>query len=194
MREFLDANIIDWRGPPRGFAPRPALRSAERARCDARTPGPQPCRARAASIPGGGPPYGISRSFRADLARSANGAAPAFGLRCRRGRWREADDGCRAVGTGVGATQRMAERPRISSTASWIASPSETRSRSGKRSARRQQGFEAVVHVQLDVAVEQRGAGLVGGEIHRGTTVGGHDDRVLEDARGHAAVDLGDLE
>src|SRR6185437_888585 len=33
---------IDWRGTPRGFAPRPALRSAERARCDARTPGPSP--------------------------------------------------------------------------------------------------------------------------------------------------------
>jgi len=33
---------VDWRGTPRGFAPRPALRSAERARRDARTPGPSP--------------------------------------------------------------------------------------------------------------------------------------------------------
>src|SRR6185437_3885474 len=49
----LGVVAIDWRGTPRGCAPRPALRSAERARCDARTPGPQPCRARAASIPGG---------------------------------------------------------------------------------------------------------------------------------------------
>src|SRR6185437_13508833 len=59
---------------------RPATRFTLGRACSLRRshPGTQPCRARAASIPGGGPPYGISRSFRADLARSANGAAPAY--------------------------------------------------------------------------------------------------------------------
>src|SRR6185437_7879566 len=66
--------IVDWRGDPAGL--RPATRFTLGR---AGSLGPQPCRARAASIPGGGPPFGISRSLRAELAHSANGAAPAWG-------------------------------------------------------------------------------------------------------------------
>ena len=46
----------------------------------------------------------------------------------------------------------------------------------------------------LDVAVEQRQPRLIGGEVHAGASVDRHHDRVLDDARGRLAVDLGDLE
>ena len=57
-----------------------------------------------------------------------------------------------------------------------------------------QQRLEAVIHVLLDMAVEQRQSRLVGGEVDAGASVGGHHDRVLDHARRGLAIDLGDLE
>jgi hypothetical protein len=45
-----------------------------------------------------------------------------------------------------------------------------------------EEGFEAVVHVLLDVTVEEGEAGLIGGEVDGGATVIGDDYRVLDDA------------
>src|SRR6266436_7707263 len=53
--------------------------------------------------------------------------------------------------------------------------------------------FEAVVHVLLDVAVEEGEAGLIGGEVHNGAPVIGDDYRVFDDAGGLLSVDLGQL-
>src|SRR3984893_7700566 len=51
--------------------------------------------------------------------------------------------------------------------------------------------FEAVVHVLLDVAVEEGEAGLIGGEVDDGAPVVRDDYRVLDDAGGFLSVDLG---
>ena len=45
----------------------------------------------------------------------------------------------------------------------------------------------------LDVAVEERQAGLVGGEVYYGAAVIGDDHRVLYDAGGLLAVDFDQL-
>ena len=57
-----------------------------------------------------------------------------------------------------------------------------------------EEGFEAVVHVGLDVAVEEGEAGLVGGEVDGGAAVEGDDDGVLDDAGGGFAVEVDELE
>ena len=57
-----------------------------------------------------------------------------------------------------------------------------------------EEGFEAVVHVLLDVAVEEGEAGLVGGEVYGGAAVVGDDDGVLDDAGGFFAVDVDEFE
>src|SRR6266436_5975065 len=53
--------------------------------------------------------------------------------------------------------------------------------------------FEAVVHVLLDVAVEEGEAGLIGGEVDDGAAEVGDDYCVLDDAGGLLSVDLGEL-
>src|SRR6266576_3844529 len=53
--------------------------------------------------------------------------------------------------------------------------------------------FEAVVHVLLDVAVEEGEAGLIGGEVDNGAPVVGDDYGVLDDASGLFPVDLDQL-
>src|SRR6266700_3655922 len=53
--------------------------------------------------------------------------------------------------------------------------------------------FEAVVHVLLDVAVEEGEAGLIGGEVDYGAPVVGDDYGVLDDASGLFPVDLDQL-
>ncbi len=45
-----------------------------------------------------------------------------------------------------------------------------------------EEGFETVIHVLLDVAVEEGEAGLVGGEVYGGAAVIGDDYGVLDDA------------
>ena len=67
------------------------------------------------------------------------------------------------------------------------------RSHSREASGVAEEGFEAVVHVLLDVAVEEGEAGLVGGEVDDGAAVVGDDDGVLDDAGGFLAVDLDQL-
>ncbi len=57
-----------------------------------------------------------------------------------------------------------------------------------------EEGFEAVVHVGLDVAVEEGEAGLVGGEVYGGAAVEGDDYGVLDDAGGGFAVEVDELE
>ena len=57
-----------------------------------------------------------------------------------------------------------------------------------------EEGFEAVVHVLLDVAVEEGEAGLVGGEVDDGAAVVGDDDGVLDDAGGFGSVDFDEFE
>src|SRR5690349_25140544 len=57
-----------------------------------------------------------------------------------------------------------------------------------------EEGFEAVVHVLLDVTVKEGEAGLVGGEIHGGAAVIGDDYGVLDDTGSLFAVDIDDFE
>ena len=57
-----------------------------------------------------------------------------------------------------------------------------------------EEGFKAVVHVGLDVAVEEGEAGLVGGELDGGAAVEGHDDGVLDEAAGGLAVEVDEFE
>ena len=57
-------------------------------------------------------------------------------------------------------------------------------------SAIAEEGLEAVVHVGLDVAVEEGQAGLVGGELDGGAAVQGDDYRIFDDAGGELAVDI----
>src|SRR6202165_1498385 len=57
-----------------------------------------------------------------------------------------------------------------------------------------QQRLEAIIHVHLDMAVEQRQSRLVGGKVYAGAPIGGQHDRVLDHARGGFAINLGDLE
>src|SRR5580704_6382736 len=57
-----------------------------------------------------------------------------------------------------------------------------------------EEGFEAVVHVGLDVAVEEGEAGLVGGEVYGGAAVEGDDYGVLDDAGGGGSVVIDQLE
>jgi hypothetical protein len=45
-----------------------------------------------------------------------------------------------------------------------------------------EEGHEAEVHVDLIVAMEESGAGVVGGEVDLGGGVGGDDEDVLEQA------------
>src|SRR5437879_12474861 len=53
--------------------------------------------------------------------------------------------------------------------------------------------FEAVVHVLLDVAVEEGEAGLIGGEVDDGAAKVRDYYGVFDDAGGFLAVDLGEL-
>ena len=53
-----------------------------------------------------------------------------------------------------------------------------------------EEGFEAVVHVGLDVAVEEGEAGLVGGKLDGRAAVKWDDDDVLDDAGGGLAVEV----
>jgi len=55
------------------------------------------------------------------------------------------------------------------------------------------QRHETVVHVQLLTAVEQRVAGIIGGEIEAQFLVAPEHDHVLENACGWLAVHLGQL-
>jgi hypothetical protein len=57
-----------------------------------------------------------------------------------------------------------------------------------------EEGFEAVIHVHLDVAVEEAQAGLVCGELDGGAAVEGDDYRVLDEAGGWLAIDVDELE
>lgn len=52
----------------------------------------------------------------------------------------------------------------------------------GGRLAIAEEGLEAVIHVGLDVAVEEGKAGLIGGEFDRSAAVKGHDDGVFYQA------------
>ena len=61
------------------------------------------------------------------------------------------------------------------------------------RSGIAEQGLEAEIHMLLDVAMEEREAGLVGGEVDAGSTVVRDDDRILQDPRGLPAIDLGEF-
>ena len=53
-----------------------------------------------------------------------------------------------------------------------------------------EEGFEAVVHMGLHVAVEECEAGLVGGEAYGGAAVEGDYYCVLDDAGGGFAVEV----
>jgi hypothetical protein len=55
-------------------------------------------------------------------------------------------------------------------------------------------GHEAVVHVQLLVAVKKRRTGIVCRKIHLDLLLGGHDDDVFPDARRRFAGESGQLE
>jgi len=57
-----------------------------------------------------------------------------------------------------------------------------------------EEGLEAEVHMLLDVAVEEGGAGLVGDKINSGAAVEGHDDRILNNTAGGLAVEVHELE
>src|SRR5579872_7022117 len=57
-----------------------------------------------------------------------------------------------------------------------------------------QQRLEAVIHVRLDMAMEQRQPGLVGREVDAGASVGRHDNSVFDNPRRRFAINLGDLE
>lgn len=53
-----------------------------------------------------------------------------------------------------------------------------------------EEGFEAIVHVLLYVAVEERKTGLFCGEVDDGATVVGDDHRVLDEASHLLAIHL----
>ena len=53
--------------------------------------------------------------------------------------------------------------------------------------------FESVVHVLLDVAVEEGEAGLVGGEVDDGAAEVGDYYGVLDDAGGFLSVNFGEF-
>jgi hypothetical protein len=57
-----------------------------------------------------------------------------------------------------------------------------------------EQGFKSVIHVGLDVAVEQAEAGLVGGEFDGGTAIEQDDYRVLDEAGRGFSVEVYEFE
>ena len=57
-----------------------------------------------------------------------------------------------------------------------------------------EQGFKAVVHVGLDVAVEQAEAGLIGGEFNGGAAIEGDDYGVLDEAGRGFSVEIYEFE
>ena len=50
--------------------------------------------------------------------------------------------------------------------------------------------LETEVHVVLDVAMEQRRAGLIGQQIHRCSSIVRHDHVVLDDSRSGRSVHI----
>src|SRR6185312_17194567 len=103
---------IDWRGTPRGFAPRPALRSAERARCDARTPGPSPAGPAPLRSPGAQTHAFAPSEFRGHSAPTwpavptARPPRTASGLRATGRGWRRGGGRTRAQAGGRGRRRR----------------------------------------------------------------------------------------
>jgi hypothetical protein len=52
------------------------------------------------------------------------------------------------------------------------------------------QGFEAVVHVLLNMAMKQSEAGLIGGKVHNGTPIIGNHNRILNNSGSFLSIDL----
>ena len=71
----------------------------------------------------------------------------------------------------------------------------EVRRQTGKSEILRiaEESFEAVVHVLLDVAMEESETRLIGSEVDDGATVVGHNHSVLDEAGGGFVVDRPNL-